>query len=80
MKITNLEELEKDKNIKLYNCGSQKLSHEIRTKLNMVPVNIYKHRTTGKLVNVFVMTNELSEFLKQWTLNKPSKKKEAVTE
>lgn len=78
MKITNLEQLKQEKKVKTYSCGSQKLSHEIRTKLDMVPIDIYKHRTTGKLINVFIMTDELSDFLKQWTANKPNKEKAEV--
>lgn len=78
MKITNLEQLEQENKVQTYSCGSQKLSHEIRTQLNMVPVNIYKHRKTGKLVNVFIMTKELSDFLTEWTKNRPFKKKEVA--
>lgn len=75
MKINNVSELE-EKGTKFYSCGSQRLSHNIQTKLGMVPVNVYKHRRTGKLINVFVMTEELSEFLKQWTKNRPLSAKE----
>lgn len=71
MLISNIKELEKDKSIHTYSCGSQKLSHEIRTRLNIVPVNVYKHKKTGKLVNVFIMTDELSRFLTEWSKNKP---------
>lgn len=74
MLITNIEELEEKKNIKTYSCGSQRLSHEIRTKLGIIPINIYKHRKNGRIINVFVMTNELSEFLKVWSKNNPKKK------
>lgn len=74
MLITNIEELKKNKDIQIYNCGSQRLSHAIKTKLGMAPITIYKHKNTGKIINVFVMTNELSEFLKEWSKNKPEKK------
>lgn len=73
MLITNIEELEKKKKVKTYSCGSQRQSHEIRTKLGMVPVKVYKHEKTGRIINVFVMTNELSKFLTEWTKNNPRK-------
>lgn len=73
MLITNVEELKKKKKIKVYNCGSQRLSHSIRTKLGMVPINVYKHEKTGRIINVFVMTDELSKFLTEWTKNNPRK-------
>lgn len=76
MVITNVEELIEKNKIKTYECGSQRLSHAIRTKLNMVPIDIYTHRTTGKIVNVYVMTDELSRFLRDWTKNNPKKSKE----
>lgn len=76
MKITNIKELQKNQSLEIYNCGSQKLSHEIRTKLNLVPVDIYKHKKTGKLINVYIMTDELSKFLIDWTNNRPLKNKE----
>lgn len=78
MLITNIEELQDSKSVKTYSCGSQKLSHEIRTQLNMLPINIYKHRRTGKLVNVFVLTEELSKFLTEWTNNNPKKLKGVI--
>lgn len=80
MLITNIEELEEKKKIKTYSCGSQRLSHSIRTKLGIVPINVYKHNKSGKIINVFVMTNELSEFLKDWSNNNPKKIKEATNE
>lgn len=73
MVLTNIEEIEKN-GVKFFSCGSKKLSHNIQTKLSMVPVNVYKHRTTGKTINVFIMTDELSQFLKRWSENKPPKK------
>lgn len=73
MLITNIKELETKKRIKTYSCGSQRLSHAIRTELGMVPVNVYKHEKTGKIINVFVLTNELSAFLTKWTNNNPKK-------
>ena len=79
MKITNTQEL-KDNGTKFYSCGSQRLSHNIQTKLGMVPVNVYKHRKTGKLINVFVMTDELSRFLEEWTKNRPTIIKEGIHE
>ena len=80
MHITNLKELKEDNKISLYSCGSQKLSHAIRTQLNMVPIQVYKHRANGKLVNVFIMTEELSLFLTKWTNNNPKRAKGVVNE
>lgn len=78
MLITNLKDLENENKISTYSCGSQKLSHAIRTQLNMVPIQVYKHRANGKLVNVFIMTEELSRFLTEWTNNNPKKHKGVV--
>lgn len=73
MLITNIEELEKKKKVRTYSCGSQRQSHEIRAKLGMVPIKVYKHEKTGRIINVFVMTKELSDFLTEWTKNNPRK-------
>lgn len=78
MKMTNVKELETSKNAKFFNCGSKRLSHNIQTKLNMVPVDVYTHRKTGKTISVFVMTKELSEFLVEWSKNNPRKTKGVV--
>ena len=52
MLITNIEELENEKKVKTYSCGSQRQSHEIRTRLGMVPIKVYKHEKTGRIINV----------------------------
>lgn len=70
MKINNIEETQ----VAVYSCGSQRLSHEIRTQLGMIPINVYKHKKSGKIINVYVMTNELSQFLRKWSENNPHKK------
>lgn len=75
MLITNTDELIEKENIKTYSCGSQRLSHEIITKLHICPINVYTHKTTGRLINVFIMSKELSEFLTKWTKNNPKRKK-----
>nr|DAT76356.1 MAG TPA: hypothetical protein [Caudoviricetes sp.] len=80
MLITNIEELEKKKKVKTYSCGSQRQSHEIRTKLGMVPIKVYQHSQTGKYINVFIMTDELSKFLTEWSNNNPRKKMEVSNE
>lgn len=76
MLISNIDELKAENKVKTYSCGSQRLSHEIRTKLNIVPIQIYRHRKTKKLVNVFIMSKELSAFLTEWSANKPRRIKE----
>lgn len=76
MQINNIDELRDEGKLKTYSCGSQRLSHEIRTQLNVVPIQVYKHRKTKKLVNVFVLTQELSDFLTKWSANKPRRMKE----
>lgn len=58
--------------VQLYRCFSQRLSHEIRVKLNQMPVKVYKH-TNGRIVNVFIMNAELSKLLKEWSQNNPNK-------
>lgn len=61
--ITNINEI---KTVQTYKCFSQRLSHCIQTELGVLPVNVYKH-SNGKLVNVYIMTPELSDFLTKWT-------------
>lgn len=75
MQITNTNELKKNNKIELFNCGSQRLSHEINTKLGISPIKVYEHRKSNRIINVFIMTKELSEFLKEWSRNKPTKNK-----
>jgi len=79
MLITNTNELIENKDIKTYSCGSQRLSHEIITKLHICPINVYTHKTTGRLINVFIMSKDLSEFLTKWTKNNPKYKKGGMT-
>ena len=79
MLITNTNELMEKEDIKTYSCGSQRLSHEIITKLHICPINVYTHKTTGKLINVFIMSKELSEFLTNWTKNNPRRKRRDMT-
>lgn len=67
--ISNLEQLEKDGCVKTYSCGSQRLCHAIEFELGLRPINIYKNKS-GKIINVFILSNKLSEFLEQWTKNK----------
>lgn len=69
--ITNMADL----NVKTYSCGSQRLAHNIKTVLNIQPVNVYENKL-GKIINVFILTPKLSEFLTAWTQNKPKKRKE----
>lgn len=80
MLITNIDKLEQEKKVKTYSCGSQRLSHSIITKLGMVPIKVYKHSQTGKYINVFIMTDELSKFLTEWSNNNPRKKMEVSNE
>lgn len=70
MKIINIDELKE--NIEVYHCGSQRLCHAIETQLGQIPINVYTHKN-GKLINVFIMTNELSQFLTIWSRNNPNK-------
>lgn len=71
MLVTNIAELT---GIKFYKCFSQRLSHNIQTKLNILPIEVYTHKN-GKIVNVYIMTKELSDFLVEWSNNKPTKAK-----
>lgn len=75
MRINNTKDIKKNNPNKkiIYSCGSQRLSHEIRSQLNILPINTYTHRVTGKIINEFILTSELSEFLKKWTENRPKK-------
>lgn len=67
--ITNARKIE---GLKLFKCFSQRLSHSIQNRLGVCPIEIYKH-PNGKIVNVFIITPELSAFLTEWTNNKPEK-------
>lgn len=73
MVISNTKQLKADDKIKIFSCGSQRLSHEIRTQLGMIPVKTYTHKKTKKIINEYIMTEALSEFLKTWSKNKPVK-------
>lgn len=64
--IDNIESLD----VKLYKCFSQRLSHAIQTELGIQPVKVYQHKN-GRLVNLYIMTPQLSQFLKAWTANNP---------
>lgn len=66
--IENINELK----CKLYRCFSQRLSHEIQMQLGVLPVYRFQHKN-GKMVTVFIMTPKLSEFLTQWSANKPKR-------
>lgn len=59
---------------KKYNCFSQRLSHSIQCELGQFPINKFQHKN-GKIVNVFVLTPKLSEFLKKWSENNPRREK-----
>lgn len=61
-------------NPRLYRCGSQRLSHAIITRLGQVPIKTIKHPKNGKIITSFILTKELSQFLKEWTANNPNKK------
>lgn len=43
-------------------------------ELGQMPVNKYKHKN-GRVVNIFIVTPKLSEFLTKWSKNKPKKEK-----
>lgn len=66
--ITNIEE----SNVKTFSCFSRRLCHEITRQLGIVPINRFVH-SNGKIANVFIMTPQLSEFLKKWKENNPKK-------
>jgi hypothetical protein len=68
--ITNIQDLK----ISTYKCGSQRLSHAIKTKLNLMPVNIYEDPYTKKIINVFIMNPILSAFLIKWSEESPKNK------
>ena len=68
-RITNHNEIV---GLKTFKCFSQRLSHAIQNKLGVCPIDIFKH-SNGKIVNVFILTPELSAFLAEWTKNKPEK-------
>lgn len=67
--ISNISELEREGNVKTYSCGSQRLCHAIEFELGLRPVDIYKTKN-GKIINVFILSKKLSDFLEQWTKNK----------
>ena len=73
MVISNTDELKKQGKIQIFSCGSQRLSHKIRTELGMIPIRTYTHKKTKKIINEFIITKELSVLLEQWTKNKPVK-------
>ena len=68
--ISNIEQLKAEFGFEVFPCGSQRLSHEIRTKLNLLPIKCYEN-SKGKVINVYIMTKQLSEFLVEWSAKKP---------
>lgn len=68
-RISNLNEIN---NLKTYCCGSQRLSHNIKTKLGIMPIDVYKNKN-NKIINVFILTPDLSDYLIEWTKNNPKK-------
>lgn len=78
MKIYNIKDMKKE--VECYHCGSPNLYNFLLTK-NLYPVNAYittsKHPKNNftseyKTIWVFVLSEELSLALKEWSLNKPS--------
>lgn len=57
---------------KLYYCGSPPLKDFIE-KNDIVHVNSYFNKRTGRTVWIFIMTNKLSELLTIWTNNRDKK-------
>lgn len=72
MKIENIEEL---KNVKKYICGSPNLCKFIEQN-GITPIYFYQlsKERNNRTMWVFVMTEELSKLLTQWTNNKPKNK------
>lgn len=73
--INNVNDLKID----TYKCGSRRLSHEIKTNLGILPINVYKTKD-NKIINVFIMTPQLSKFLTEWSKNNPKRKEGALNE
>lgn len=71
MRIVGLEKEQiKDKNL-YYQCGSRKLCHWLITHKQIFPITSYIH-SNGKLISIFVMNEELSQCLTEWTSQKPT--------
>ncbi len=70
MVIDNIQDL---KNVKKYTCGSPNLCRFLE-KNGMKAVYSYKLERNNRTMWVFIMTDELSKLLTQWSSNKPSNK------
>ena len=68
--IDNIQDL---KNVKKYTCGSPNLCKFLE-KNGMKAVYSYKLERNNRTMWVFIMTDELSKLLTQWSNNKPSNK------
>ena len=70
-----IENVEQVKDIKKYTCGSPKLNNFLEEHGFK---NVYSYKLSAakhnKTMWVYILTNELSDLLSQWTKNKPSKK------
>ena len=58
---------------KYFECYSSRLN-EFLMENGLAPIRQFYHNTTGVLCHVYVMTDELSELLKQWGRNNPNKR------
>lgn len=70
MVIDNIQDL---KNVKKYTCGSPNLCRFLE-KNGMKAVYSYKLERNNRTMWVFIMTDELSKLLTQWSSNKSSNK------
>lgn len=57
-----------DKN-KYYSCYSLKMMEELQ-KCGFEPIESFKNVSTSKHCQVFLMSDELGEFLSEWSLEK----------
>ena len=72
MKLVGLTKEQLQDKEQFYQCGSRKLCHWLMTSKQTFPVYSYVH-TNGKTISVFVMNNELSEYLHEWSNAKNTK-------
>lgn len=58
--------------VKLYKCGSPNQWRALE-ELFILPIDAFTSKKNGRLIKVYIWTDEITEFLVKWSENKPRK-------
>lgn len=70
MFIKNTPDLIKNKDIETYSCGSLNLHRFLENTKCIKSIYQYIHHKNGKTIWVYVLCNELSDALTEWSNNR----------